>query len=49
MEFALRRELQGRDGPAIRLPGPDEVPPEFREMVEEYYRILSEGSDPPGS
>jgi len=48
VEFALRRELQGREGPAIRLPGPDEVPAEFREMVEEYYRILSEESDPPG-
>ena len=42
LEFSLRRELQSRDGPPMRLPGSGEVPPEFREVVEEYYRALSE-------
>lgn len=47
VEFALRREIQEREGPAVRLPSPDEVPAEFRELVEEYYRSLSSEETPP--
>ena len=41
LEFALRRELEAEDGPPVGLPASDDVPPEFRELVEEYYRTLS--------
>ncbi|MFP3949350.1 MAG: hypothetical protein ACLFWG_11545, partial [Longimicrobiales bacterium] len=41
LEFELRRELGAEDGPPVGLPGSDDVPAEFRELVEEYYRNLS--------
>lgn len=44
-EFALRRQV---DGDAARpLVGPsDQVPPRFRELVEEYYRSLARSGRP---
>ncbi|MCZ0933973.1 MAG: hypothetical protein OXJ54_02210 [Gemmatimonadetes bacterium] len=43
-EFALRREL-GSQIERFFLSGSDDVPEEYRELVEAYYRALSE--DPP--
>jgi hypothetical protein len=40
-EFALRRELAGGDVERFFSTGAEEVPPEYRELVEEYYRALS--------
>lgn len=40
-EFTLRRELAGGDVERYFSTGADEVPPEYRELVEEYYRALS--------
>jgi hypothetical protein len=41
-EFALRRQLLGGDTPPGALGAAEDVPPEYRAMVEEYYRRLSE-------
>ena len=40
-EFALRRAIEGdvRDRPL--LGGSSDVPPEYRKMVEEYYKALA--------
>lgn len=43
-EFAVRREGSDADSDRLFLSGSDEVPPEYRPLVEEYYRSLSEGS-----
>ncbi|KPK03946.1 MAG: hypothetical protein AMS20_09550 [Gemmatimonas sp. SG8_28] len=40
-EFALRRELAGGEVERYFSTGAEEVPPEYRELVEEYYRALS--------
>ena len=40
-EYALRRELQGPESDRLLLSGSDEVPEGFKELVEEYYRALS--------
>ena len=40
-EYQLRRELEG-ESDDLFLAGGDEVPPEYRELIEEYYRSLSE-------
>ena len=40
-EFAVRRELVGAEAPRF-LGGSDEVPAEYRSLVEEYYRSLAE-------
>ncbi len=40
-EYALRRQLAGSDAERLFLSGSDDVPPEYRELVEEYYRSLS--------
>ena len=40
-EFALRRRVEGDGGAPLQLGTVDEVPPEFRAMVEEYYRSLA--------
>jgi hypothetical protein len=40
-EYMLRRQLGGADMEQLFLSGSDEVPPEYRELVEEYYRSLS--------
>ncbi len=39
-EFSLRRSMDDQDG-RVFLSGSDEVPPEFKDLVEEYYRALS--------
>ncbi len=44
-EFALRREL-GAQVERFFLSGSDDVPPEYRDLVEAYYRSLSEGRPP---
>ncbi|MDH3733735.1 MAG: hypothetical protein OEU54_09385, partial [Gemmatimonadota bacterium] len=44
-EFALRRDL-GAEIERLFLSGSDDVPPEYRALVEEYYRSLSEGRPP---
>jgi hypothetical protein len=41
-EFGLRRELGALDLEKLFLSGSDEVPDGYRELVEEYYRSLSE-------
>jgi hypothetical protein len=43
-EFSVRRESSGDDADRLFLSGSDEVSPEYRPLVEEYYRSLSEGS-----
>lgn len=40
-EFGLRRQLDANTG-AIVLSGSDEVPEEFRKLVEQYYRALGQ-------
>lgn len=40
-EYALRRALEGGREEKLFLSGSDEVPPEFRKLVEEYYRSLA--------
>jgi hypothetical protein len=55
IEYDLRRKLEAKDG-QILLSGSDEVPEQFRKVVEQYYRSLSkapeaskpsEGAKPP--
>lgn len=43
LEFTLRREVEGDAVGRAALQGSDEVPPEYRALVEEYYRTLSRG------
>ncbi len=45
LEFSLQRELGGDREQAILLDPVGDVPDEYRELVEEYYRALSRGSD----
>jgi hypothetical protein len=40
-EYWLRRELEGLGNEKLFLTGSDQVPSEFRKLVEEYYRSLS--------
>jgi hypothetical protein len=40
-EYVLRRSLRGAGAERLFLSGADEVPPEYRELVEEYYRALA--------
>ncbi len=40
-EYSLRRELRGEGEDRLLLSGSDDVPAGFRELVEEYYRELS--------
>jgi len=40
-EYALRRQLQGDERERLFLSGSDDVPAEYRKLVEEYYRALS--------
>jgi hypothetical protein len=42
-EFALRRELSVEDPERYFTGGADDVPPQYRDLVEEYYRSLSRG------
>ncbi|HXG89708.1 MAG TPA: DUF4175 family protein [Vicinamibacterales bacterium] len=41
-EYGLRRKV-GDEADRALVTGSDEVPPEFRKLVEEYYRSLSKG------
>ena len=43
-EFDLRQTLEGEQTRKLFLSGSGEVPPAYREMVERYYRELSEQS-----
>jgi hypothetical protein len=40
-EYVLRRQVDGPQDERLFLSGSDEVPPGYRELVEEYYRNLS--------
>jgi hypothetical protein len=40
-EYRLWRDLEGEGGERLYLAGADEVPPGYREMVEEYYMNLA--------
>jgi len=40
-EFALRRRVEGEPAEQLRLGAADDVPAEFRRLVEEYYRSLA--------
>lgn len=40
-EFALRRQMEGMGNPRLNLSGSAEVPPDFRKLVEEYYKSLA--------
>jgi molybdenum-dependent DNA-binding transcriptional regulator ModE len=41
-EYALRRQIiSTEDGEQLFLSGSDDVPPEYRDLVEEYYKALS--------
>ena len=42
-EFDLRRKLDADEGSVV-LSGSDQVPEEFRKLVEQYYRSLSKGT-----
>jgi hypothetical protein len=43
-EYWLRREMEGISNEKLFLAGSDQVPSEFRKLVEEYYRSLSKES-----
>ena len=43
-EFSLRQTVEGEAAKKLFLSGSGDVPPAYREMVERYYRELSEGS-----
>jgi hypothetical protein len=43
-EYGLRRRIEGA-GNQILLSGSDEVPEQFRKLVEQYYKSLSKGPD----
>ena len=44
-EYGLRRRIEGA-GNQILLSGSDEVPEQFRKLVEQYYKSLSRGQSP---
>ncbi|MBL8136389.1 MAG: hypothetical protein JNL48_07185, partial [Acidobacteria bacterium] len=44
-EFDLRRKVEG-DASDVRLTGSDDVPAEFKGLVEEYYRSLAKPKAP---
>lgn len=44
LEFGLRREVEGPGERRSALSGSDDVPDEYRKLVEEYYRKLAGGS-----
>ena len=45
-EFGLRRRAEGTAAQPV-LSGSDEVPEQFRKMVEQYYKSLSKGPQTP--
>jgi len=42
-EYRLRREVDGETDDLFLLAGTDEVPSEFRDLIEEYFKSLAEG------
>jgi len=40
-EYALSRQIEGADPKQLRLSDTDELPPGWRQLVEEYYRSLA--------
>jgi len=44
IEYDLRRKLEAKEGQVL-LSGSDEVPEQFRRVVEQYYRSLSKGPE----
>ncbi len=46
LELEINRSLEEGDGQFLRLVDTDEIPPEFRERVEEYYRNLANREAP---
>ena len=40
-EYRLWRDIEGEGGERLYLAGSDEVPPGYRELVEEYYKNLA--------
>jgi hypothetical protein len=45
-EYGLRRKIEG-DANQVMLSGTDEVPEQFRKLVEQYYRSLSKAPEKP--
>jgi hypothetical protein len=45
-EYILRRQLGVDESRELLLTGSDEVPQGYRELVEEYYRMLAEEETP---
>jgi hypothetical protein len=45
-EFNLRRQAEMK-GSEVFLSGADNVPEEYRKLVEQYYKSLSKGTDKP--
>jgi len=43
LEFGLRRDVEGESPQRAALSGSDDVPDEYRALVEEYYRTLARG------
>ena len=41
-EYRLRREIEGDEADQLFLAGSDEVPSGFRDLIEEYFRSLSQ-------
>ena len=46
-EYGLRRRVEG-DANQVLLSGSDEVPEQFRKLVEQYYRSLSKAPEKAG-
>ena len=45
-EYRLRREIEGDEADQLYLAGSDEVPSGFRDLIEEYFRALSQEEQP---
>jgi hypothetical protein len=45
-EFALRRQAEMK-GTEVFLSGADDVPEQYRKLVDEYYKSLSKGPEKP--
>ncbi|HUG43238.1 MAG TPA: hypothetical protein VMN76_03250, partial [Acidobacteriota bacterium] len=46
LELEINRALSEKEGRQVRFVQRDEIPVEFREQVEEYFRRLSSQKDP---
>ena len=47
-EYGLRRKVEG-DANQVVVSGTDEVPEQFRTLVEQYYRSLSKAPEKPST